>query len=113
MLPDQELVEIVFEHICEHHAEQVAELRDEEILRRAGMAVARARPYGFQKESSYAAFAALMFLVAPNFDEQLGIQSALRNPRLKADERMEQLMRNTREEDWDAAGAAADPRAWE
>jgi len=113
MIPEQELIEAVFDHICEHHAEQVAELKDDEILRRAQVAVARARRYGFQEEGSYAAFAALMFLVAPNFDDQPAIQSWLANSRLKPDERMKQLMRNTREEDWEAAGAASDPRAWE
>jgi hypothetical protein len=111
MAPDVELVEMVFDHVCEHHPEAVAELKDEEILRRAGIAVARAKRYGFQKESSVAAFAALMFLVAPNFDEQPSIREALKVPGLHADACMERLLGNTKEADWDAAGAAAQPWA--
>jgi uncharacterized caspase-like protein len=105
MAPDSELIEMVFEHVCEHHPEAVAELRDEEILRRAGVAVARAKGHGFQKEASVAAFAALMFLVGPNFDEQANIRAALRIPGLPADTCMQRLMANTKEDDWEAAGA--------
>lgn len=105
MAPDAELIEMVFDHVCEHHPEAVAELRDEEILRRAAVAVARAKGHGFQKEASVAAFAALMFLVGPDFDEQASISAALKIPGLPSDVCMQRLMANTNEEDWEAAGA--------
>jgi|WetSurMetagenome_2_1015567.scaffolds.fasta_scaffold313334_2 hypothetical protein len=105
MAPDAELIEMVFDHVCEHLPESVAELKDDEILRRAEVAVERAKRHGFLKESSVAAFASLMFLVAPNFDEQPNIKAALKAPGLPADACMERLMGNTKEEDWEAAGA--------
>ena len=112
MLNESELVEMVFDHVCEHHAEAVAELRDEEIQRRARVAVQRALQHGFRQETSVAAFAALMFLVAPNFDEQPAIRAALSMPGLTPDDCMEMLLSKTAEQDWEAAGAMADESAW-
>jgi hypothetical protein len=113
MIPEPELIELVFDHLCEHHAEAVAGMDDDEIFRRSGVAVRRAARYGFTKESSVAAYAALMFLVAPNFDEQPAITAVLASPRLSADARIGKIHTLTTEADWDAAGAAADPSAWD
>ncbi len=103
MLNEQELTELVFEHVCEHHPEAVAEMKDEEILRRAGEAVRRALTHGFQKESSVAAFGALTFLISPNFDQQRSIRAALASKHLNPDARMEKIFELTKEEDWDEA----------
>jgi hypothetical protein len=113
MITEAELIEMVFDHVCEHHAEAVAELDDDEILRRAGVAVRRAARYGFTKETSVAAYAALMFLVAPNFDEQPAIREALGDPKLSPDARIEKIFSLTKEADWDAAGERANPAAWD
>ena len=112
MISEAELIELVFEHVCEHHPEAVAELRDEEIQRRSAVAVERALRHGFTKEPSVAAFAALMFLVGPNFDQQPAIRAALADATMSPDARMAKLMTRTKEQDWDEAGALADTAEW-
>lgn len=104
MLNETELIELVFEHLCEHQAEEVAHLKDEEIMDRARAAVTRARSYGFRKEASYAAFAGLFAAVGPRFDEQPAIRAALTRPGVDPDTCLTQLFAHTRETDWDAAG---------
>ena len=71
------------------------------------------RGHGFEMESSGAAFSALMFLVAPNFDQQPAIRAALADATMSPDARMAKLMTRTKEQDWDAAGAMADPAVWQ
>lgn len=113
MIPDNELIEEVVDYIYENHAEAVALLADREMERRAAIAVARARLYGFQEEASVMAYASLMFLAGPNFDQQPAIQAALTASDLGPDDRMKRLMTVTKPEDWDAAEALSDPGAWD
>jgi hypothetical protein len=110
MIPDDELIEEVVDHVCEYHPEAVAPIADEEIERRAGIAVARAKSHGFQTETSVIAFAALMFVAGPNFDQQPAIKAALADPAVSPDERMKRLMSHTKEEDWEATSSL--PSDW-
>jgi len=111
-LSDEELVELVYDHLCENQPDAVASLSDAEIQRRAKIGVARARGHGLDTEGAIAAFVSLMFLVAPNFDQNPAIAAVLRDSKSKADDRMKKLFERTREEDWEAAAAASDPSVW-
>ena len=106
---DKELYELIFDHLCEEQPEAVADLRDNEIMSRVHLGVDRARAHGLDTDGSITAFVTLMFLVAPNFDEQPDIRKALEDAALPPDERMQQIFAKTKESDWDEAGENARP----
>lgn len=108
---DQELAELIFDHLCDEHPESVAELRDAEILRRVRLGISRARSHDLTSEGAITAFVTLMFLIAPNFDQHPRIRKALDNPSVPPDQRMQQIFEKTAEDDWDEAADSACP--WE
>jgi len=111
MSPEPEdLLEHVVDHLCAEQADALADLNDDEIRRRAALAIARAQSHGFTLPEPITAFATLMFLVAPDFDDQPNIRKALS---IKAAEpqRIKLLFEKTSEEDWDAAASAS--RGWD
>jgi hypothetical protein len=105
MARDLDLLEMVFDHLCEHHPEVVAELDDSEIRRRSRAGVERAVAWGLTKDGTIAAYVALLFVVGPAFDEQPGIRRALEDKALPPDERVETLFAHTSEQDWEQASA--------
>lgn len=90
------------------HTEAVAAVADEELLRRVAKGVARAQAYGMEWDSTITAFVAIMFEVAPTFDEQPAIRDVLRDRRIPADTRIDALWDRTTDEDWDEAERMAD-----
>jgi hypothetical protein len=101
---DSSLAEHIADHLCEEQPEAVAGLSDAEIRRRAEICVAAARRHGFTLPEPITAFASLMFLVSPRFDEQPAIARALADRSLPERERLTTLFQRTKESDWDAAG---------
>lgn len=84
---------------AEHEA-AVAGLSDEELLRRVTIGIAKARGYGITWDSSITGFVAIMFEVAPTFDEQPAIQKVLTDRSVPPDVRVDALWKRTTEEDW-------------
>ncbi len=81
----------------------VGSLPEAELLRRVKIGIARAKGYGMTWESTIRAFVALMFEIAPTFDEQKQIRLVLTDETLPADNRIDALWDATRDEDWDEA----------
>ena len=81
-----------------------------EIGRRVRLGLARARAQGFTDPEPATAFVALMFLVAPGFDQQPAIAAAIRSARGTPAERLRTLFSQTQEQDWDEAAALG---SWE
>lgn len=112
----------VVEHLRASHADVIIRLPDEVALLKqtsnerltemARRAVARARGYRMDWESSVTAFVVLMFVVAPNFDAHPLIQRVLKDERVDANSRVDRLWERTSEENWDAAAKNYDPAAW-
>ena len=100
---DDELVEHIAGHLSEEQPETLAGLSDAEIGRRVRLGLARARAHGFTDPEPATAFVALMFLVAPGFDQQPAIAAAIRSARGTPAERLRTLFSQTQEEDWDEA----------
>jgi hypothetical protein len=107
MAVDRELVEFVRDHLCEHHPEAVASLKEAVIERRAAFGIGRAEAHGFNSDASIAGFVALMFLVAPDFDTHPPIAAVLADTSLAPEARLRALFERTAEEDWDAAASAS------
>jgi hypothetical protein len=74
--------------------------------------LSRARGYGFNWESSLAAFIVLMFLAAPNFDSHPLIERVLRDPSAKPEERIDNLWSRVSAQNWKAVETYYDEKAW-
>ncbi len=90
----------------------VKQIADERLLRVAHDAIARARNYGLNWESAVTAFVVLMFVAAPNFDEHPLIQRILKDERVEANSRIDQLWERTTDENWEAVRKNYDPSRW-
>jgi hypothetical protein len=112
----------VVEHLRDHHSDAVVQLPNEVILikqisdeKLRGMAkggMARARDHGMDWESAVTAFVVLMFVAAPNFDKHPLVQRVLKDERVDANSRIDQLWERTTEENWEAVRKNYDPTAW-
>ncbi len=111
-MPDAEdLLEHVFDYLCEEQAESVADITDEEIRRRAALGIRRAQSHGFEQPEAITAYVSLMFLVAPDFDTHPSIGKVLADSSAPAAQRIKQMFEKTREEDWEEA--AEKTRGWD
>ena len=90
------------------HAEAVKGVADAELLRRVQIAIDRAKAYGMTWDATITGFVAIMFEVAPTFDEQPAIRRVLHDERLPADVRIDALWDRTTDEDWDEAERLAE-----
>jgi hypothetical protein len=90
-------------------AAAIPDARLQEMVR---LAISRARQYGFVWESNLVAFVAIMFVVAPNFDDHPLIRRVLKDEELEPSIRLDELMKRTSEENWEEARRRYDPSAW-
>ena len=65
--------------------------------------LARARTHGLARAKDLTAFVAIMFEIAPNFDEQPRIRAALTNPSIPVDERCDRMLEQVPDWAWDDA----------
>lgn len=93
------------------HEDAVRSLGDEDLLRRVHLGIARAEGHGMTWDSTITAFVAMMFEIAPTFDEQPGIRRVLTDGQIAPDLRVDALWKRTTAEDWEEAarlGATAE-----
>jgi hypothetical protein len=109
---DEALARELMEFIEQLRPAAVANLPKDVFMKRVLVGIDRARQYKFLRKSSVASFVTLMFDIAPNFDEQPGIQAVLTDPRYSPDLRMDMLIGRTRAEDWNEAESRADAKVW-
>lgn len=90
----------------------VDELPEEKLdeLVRTGMA--RARRYELTFESSIAAFTAIMFEIAPNFDGHRLCQVLLNDEQVEPNARLDEMLNVLTEKNWESIRADYDPKAW-
>lgn len=106
------MVRRLVEHLRAEHADYVEGLPDDILSEMTRNGVARARRYGLTLESSIGAFVALMFEVAPNFDEHPLIRHALTDASVPPDERIDELPKRVPQAHWEEAGRRYDEKAW-
>ena len=100
-------------YVKEQHADKVEGMADAIITERVKVAIARAKSFGLKLKESILFFVALMFDIAPNFYEQPGIRRALTTSNDSPDVRMDELLDNTSEDDWDQAEENYDEEKWQ
>ncbi len=90
----------------------VDELPEEMLYDLVRVGIARARSYGLTFESAIAAFTAVMFEVAPNFDAHRLCQVLLDDEEIEPNARLDELMNVLNEKNWESVRAEYDPNAW-
>lgn len=110
---EEDFVERLMKHLRETQDAETFELDDEELRRRVEFGIEKARGYELTWEKPIVFFVRLMFSIAPNFDEQENIQDVLDAPFDEPNEKMDYLLDNTSDEDWEEAAVSYDEAAWE
>lgn len=101
------------EHLREYHKELV-EVFPEDILHvLIQRGIARARRYGLFSEADLTAFVAIMFEIAPNFDQHPYIHDVLTDRRLLPTEKIDALVQRVPDFVWEEADRQYDEDAWE
>lgn len=97
---EDELVDVVAKSIRLANFSRVAGYDDKELGSMVKIGIARARTHGITKAEAIAAFIAVMFEVAPRFDEQAEINEVLKDERFPPEVRFFQLFDRVTDAAW-------------
>jgi hypothetical protein len=111
-IADAAFVQTIIEHLREEHAEAIGRLPDEVLTDMVQAGIDRARSWGLTWEATITAFVALMFEIAPNFDEHPKIREILSEESEPEDARLDRLVEEVSEKDWEEAVQLYDENAW-
>ncbi len=109
---DDEFIEFMREHLRESHGDMVDAFPAEDFHDLATNGMARVRRYGFDDYQDIAAYLALMFEIAPNFDTEPRLAAILAEVDEPAVSRWNRLFAADMSDAWVAAEAAYDEQAW-
>lgn len=109
---DEQLELLVAEAVRAAGAERVRSCDDEIFGSMIKTAVARAKSHELTKPEDIAAFAAVMFEIAPNFDEHQDIKSILSDSSFPPADRFYQLFERVSENSWTEAEKRYDELVW-
>lgn len=109
---ERDLVRVIYWHLRNHHAKVVQHLNRQELEGRVEISVERGRRYGFQTISDLAGYSALMFELAPNFDEHPAFKRILRDSSLLPELKLRRLSQQISEQDWREALSLYDRFFW-
>ena len=90
----------------------VDELPEETLYDLIRVGIERARGHGLTFESSIAAFTAVMFEIAPNFDTHQLCQVLLNDEEVEPNARLDELLNVLTEKNWESIRTDYDPKAW-
>lgn len=109
---EKQLEALVTDAVRSANAERLKDYGPEELNSMIRTAVARAKSHGLSKPEDLAAYAGVMFEIAPNFDEQPDIRLILSDPSFPPAERFYQLFERVSEESWAQAEKRYDELVW-
>lgn len=122
---EQSFVERLAAHLRENYGDAVVRLPDEEEAKTvAGLpaetlemlvsrSIKRARSYGLSHQSAIAAFSALMFEVAPNFDSHKLSRMLLNDENTEPNARLNELLEVLTDKNWETIKEAYNPQEWQ
>jgi len=90
----------------------VDELPEETLHDLIRVGIERARGHQLTHESAIAAFVAVMFEVAPNFDTHRLSQVLLNDEEIEPNARLDELLNVLNEKNWESIREDYDPKAW-
>jgi hypothetical protein len=109
---ESELVDVISESIRLANGTRVAGYNDKELASMVKIGIARARTYGLTRAEGIAAFVAVMFEIAPRFDEQPEINEVLKDERFSPEVRLSQLFDRVTDEAWIEAQKKYEDSFW-
>lgn len=111
--PDETaLVQVVSRAVREANGERLSGYDDKELTTMVKIGIERARSRGLKFAEDIAAFVAIMFEVAPRFDEQAEINAALSDENLTPELRLETLFARANEPAWTEAEKKYEDSFW-
>lgn len=109
---DRDLAKVISWHLRNYHARSVQHLTKPLLEERVRLAIARARRWALGTISDLAGFAALMFELAPNFDEHPSFRRVLADPTIPPEAKMKRLSQVITDREWDEAQNQYDRGFW-
>jgi hypothetical protein len=119
---DELLAERIVEHLRIAYADtfvhlpsrtlMLDEIAENDLKAMVQTGLAQARSYQITHESALAGFVAVMFEVAPNFDSYPLMQKILQDETTSPNTRLDLLLEQATEEDWEKAKGSYDSAAW-
>ncbi len=109
---DRDLVKVIYWHLRNHHARPVQFIDRRILEKRIQLAVAKARRYAFGTVSDLAGFTALMFELAPNFDEHPSFRAVLLDPGIPPEAKLRRLSQTITDREWKEAVSLYDRNFW-
>jgi hypothetical protein len=109
---EPELIKLVVRIVREANAERTADYEDKMLEKMVKTGIERAKRHELQNAEDIAAFIAVMFEIAPNFDEQEQIKAVLADTNFSPPERFFQLFERVPDKDWEKAENIYDANVW-
>ncbi|MGI8641726.1 MAG: hypothetical protein ACR2MG_17500 [Pyrinomonadaceae bacterium] len=109
---EEQLVEVVSRAIREANPARVADYDDKKLGKMVKIGIERAKSHELTRGQDIAAFVAVMFEVAPKFDEQEEIKTILNETMFPADERFYQLFERVSDDVWEEAEKLYEDTYW-
>lgn len=121
---EQAFIRRVMNYVREKHGEaevrlpklgaiKVSDLRDETLSEMVKGGVARARGYKIEWASNLIAFVVVMFVVAPNFDEDERAAKFLKDEAVAVEERVDKMLDELTDEEWEEIAEKYDAETWQ
>jgi hypothetical protein len=105
-------VDSIIEFLDQESPELVEDVPRDSLREMVANGITRARSHGFHTDEDLMAFVAVMFEIAPNFDEHPEILRALRDETVPLEERFDAIFDTVSQEAWSEAELNYDPEAW-
>lgn len=99
-------------HLRKNHHKVVGEIPEDKLRQMVEVGIGRARRNRLTMDTSITAFVALMFEVAPNFDEHPRVRQFLVERNTAPDDAIFQLSDYLTAKDWEEASRLYSPSAW-
>lgn len=109
---ESELVELIAQIVREANAGRTADYEDKTLEKMVKISIERAKSHDLQNAEDIAAFVAVMFEIAPNFDEQEQIKAVFADTNFPPPERLLQLFERVPDKDWEKAENLYDANVW-
>ena len=109
---DRDLVKVIYWHMRNHHAKSVQFLERPTLEDRIFLSIQKARRYALGTVSDLAGFTALMFELAPNFDEHPSFREVLEDPMVPPESKMRRLSQVITDREWKEAAGLYDRNFW-
>ena len=109
---DEKFLSFIVEHLQRECRDSVRDIDQVSLREMAANGLARARGHGLRRARDLVAFVAIMFEIAPNFDEQADIRRALRDPTVPIDRRFDAMLERVPDRAWEEAARAKVAEAW-